>query len=105
MNLKKGDKVLIQKGNDKGKSGQIDKVVTKRDSVIIAGLNKFKKHLKKTQKNPYGGIIDVSMPVKRSNVVLICPRCEKITRISYKVTDKDKFRICKKCGESVEPTK
>ena len=105
MNIKKGDKVIILKGKDKGKTGKVEKTYPSRDCLIVAGLNVFKKHLKKNQKNPYGGIVDVNMPIKRSNVAVICPRCEKSTRITYQITAKNKYRLCKKCHETIDDKK
>ncbi|EKD56293.1 MAG: 50S ribosomal protein L24 [uncultured bacterium] len=105
MNIKKNDKVQIIKGNDSGKTGKVEKVFISKNTLIVAGANVRKKHLKKSQKNPYGGIIDINMPINRANVILICPRCDKTTRIKYSIVNKNKLRICKKCGETVDSTK
>lgn len=105
MNIKKGDKVYIAKGNDRGKTGKVERVFNASNSLVIGGIAIHKKHLKKSQKNPYGGIIDINLPVNRSNVRLICPRCEKTSKITYNFTAKTKLRICSKCGESVDESK
>lgn len=105
MNIKKNDQVLVIKGKDRGKSGKVVKVFPSENRLVIANINTYKKHLKKSQKNPYGGITDISMPINRANVALICPRCEKNTKPTKTVNNKNKLRICKKCQESVEPTK
>lgn len=105
MNIKKGDKVYIIKGNSRGKTGNVGKVLPGTNSLIVAGINIHKKHLKKSQKNPQGGIIDINSPMPRANVVLICPRCDKSTKVSHKLVGNNKSRICKKCGESVDESK
>jgi large subunit ribosomal protein L24 len=105
MNIKRGDKILITTGKDAGKSGKVEKAFPKKNSIIVSGMNIAKKHLKKSSKNPYGGIIDIAMPITRDNVKLICPRCEKSTRIGFKITPSGKVRICKKCNESVDDSK
>ncbi|MCX6806793.1 MAG: 50S ribosomal protein L24 [Candidatus Berkelbacteria bacterium] len=103
MKLKKGDQVLITTGKDKGKKGKIGDAFSKTNKIIVSGINIVKKHTKATKKNPHGGVVQVERPLFTSNVALICPRCEKPTRIGYKILEKDKkLRICKKCKESVE---
>lgn len=102
MLIKKGDQVIIIKGKDRGKTGKVEKVIRPRNLLIISGLGKGKKHLKPTQSNPHGGIVDFNAPISRSNVMIICPRCSKITRISAKLTPKLKLRVCKKCNESID---
>lgn len=105
MNIKKNDQVLVIKGKDRGKSGKVVKVFPSENKLVIANINKYKKHLKKSQKNPYGGITDISMPINRANVALICPRCEKITKAVKIKKDKNESRICQKCHESVQSIK
>ena len=102
MNIKKNDTVLIIKGKDRGKTGKVTKALPKSERIVIAGLNTQKKHSKPSRKNPSGGIIDLHMPIKSHNVMIICPRCNKKTRIGYKITGKNKIRICKKCQESLD---
>ena len=101
MKLKKGDEVIITSGKDRGKRGKIDKIFPKKDTVLLPGLNIFKRHLKKRdEKNP-GGIIPISRPLPVGNVALICPKCGKPTRIGYKLDAKKKVRICRKCGSKI----
>jgi len=102
MKIKKGDTVIIQCGKDKGKSGKVTRSLVKSAKIIIAGLNVQKKHAKPTKKNARGGIIDIHAPIDVSNVMIICPRCSKTTRVSYKITEKAKLRICKKCHEALD---
>lgn len=112
MNLKKGDKVIIIAGADKGKQGTISKILNKSERVILEGegLGKVKKHLKPSQANPDGGIIEIDKPIHVSNVMMLDPKTKKPTRIGYKtVTKKVKkqevqevVRFAKKSGEVLE---
>lgn len=101
MKIKKGDEVIITIGKDKGKKGKIEKVLLKKAAVLLPGLNIYKRHMKKRdEKNP-GGIIEFSRPVPIGNVSLLCPKCGKQTRAGYKITGKNKVRICRKCNSTI----
>lgn len=102
MNIKKNDNVIIIKGKDHGKSGKIEKVLVARGKAVIAGLNKAKKHIKPTKKNPHGGIVDLNQPINVSNLMIVCPSCNKATRISFKITKDKKIRICNKCKQTLD---
>ena len=112
MNLKKGDKVIIIAGADKGKQGTISKVLNKSGRVVLEGegLGKVKKHLKPSQANPDGGIVELDKPIHVSNVMMLDPKTKKPTRIGYKtITKKVKkqevqevVRYAKKSGEVLE---
>lgn len=101
MKIKKGDKVLIIKGKDRGKSGKVDRALPKINKIVVEGLNMVKKHAKPTQKLPKGGIIDFPAPIAIANVAILCPKCGKPVRIGYKEVGKEKKRICKKCQEVI----
>lgn len=101
MKLKIKDKIIVNKGKDVGKHGVIERVITKTGKVVVSGINIYKKHGKPTKKNPKGGIIDVTMPMRMENVTLICPHCSGPTRVGYKIIKDKKFRICKKCGDQL----
>lgn len=102
IRIKKGDTVIVNSGKDKGKQGKVDKVYPKSGKVIVSGINITKKHLKPSRKSPHGGIIDKLAPIDYSNVNIICPRCSKPSKISYKSTEGKKIRICRKCKESLD---
>jgi len=114
MKLRKGDKVVIISGADKGKQGTIMKVLTKSNRVVLEGegLSKVKKHLKPSQANPDGGIMEVEKPYNASNVMLIDPKTKEPTKIGFKtITRKDKktkedqevkVRFAKKSGEVLD---
>lgn len=100
MKFKKNDTVQITAGKDKGKQGAIQEVFPKEDTVLIANLNQFKRHISKQKAavTGQGGIVTFSRPVSVGNIVLICPKCKKRTRVGYSITKNEKVRICKKCN-------
>jgi large subunit ribosomal protein L24 len=102
MKIKKNDTVLIQVGKDHGKTGKVTRAIPKNNKIVIAGLNTAKKHVKPSRRSPQGGIIDLSLPLNVSNVTVICPRCNKATKVGYKIVKNTKTRICKKCNESLD---
>lgn len=115
MKIKKGDKVKVLLGKDRGKEGIIEYVLAKEKKVFVGGANLYKRHIRKMG-NMEGGIINIPKPVYISNVGLICPNCKKITRVGYKqslptgkqslptgkIVGKEKLRICKKCKKEVK---
>lgn len=101
MKLKKGDKVKVVKGKDSGREGTIDRVYPKNNSVLILGINQFKKHMKKSEQMPQGGIVDVPKPLNIAKVALICPKCNKQTRVGYRMEGDKKVRFCKKCESTI----
>ncbi|MFH1565985.1 MAG: 50S ribosomal protein L24 [bacterium] len=98
MKIKKGDKVKIIYGKEKGKESVVEKSLPKLNSVIVSGVNVVKKHLKKKDRNS-GGIVEVTKKIPVSRVQLICPKCSKPTKVGYFITDGKKLRQCKKCKE------
>lgn len=98
MKLKKGDKIIVIAGKDKGRKGKIEKVLPKSAKVLIPGINVYKKHVKPRGEGQPGGIVDIVKPLSVSNIALLCPKCKQPTRIGYKI-DKSggKHRICRKC--------
>ena len=98
MNLKKGDKVIVIAGRDKGKTGVIQKVIPELNRVVVEGVNVRKKHQKPTQANPEGSIVEVYAPIDASNVMLEDPKTKKPTRIGHKIVKGKKVRVAKKSG-------
>ncbi|MCX5775598.1 MAG: 50S ribosomal protein L24 [Firmicutes bacterium] len=80
MKIKKGDKVIVIAGNDKGKTGTVQKVHPKLNKVVVEGVAVRKKHKKPTQQNPEGSILEIYAPIDASNVSLIDPKTKKATR-------------------------
>lgn len=101
MKIKKGDKVQIIKGKDRGKSGTVEFVRAKDRKIFVGGANLYKRHVRK-QGTLEGGIIDIPKPLDVSNVSLICPSCKKLTRVGYNIVGKEKMRICKKCKKEIK---
>jgi large subunit ribosomal protein L24 len=102
MHVKKGDKVMVISGKEKGKTGTIIAAFPKKDRVIVEGLNIVKKHMKPNQANPQGGIMNLEASVHVSNVMLIDPKSGEPTRVSYKVEDGKKIRVAKKSGNTID---
>lgn len=101
MKLKRHDEVLIVRGKDKGKKGKIEKVFTKEQKVLIPGVNLYKRHYKSRTQNKPSEIIEITKPFPVANVAFICPNCHKESRIGYKIDNKEKVRICRKCEKKV----
>lgn len=101
MKLKRDDDVIIVKGKDKGKRGKIEKVFSKDNMVLVPGVNLYKRHYKSKVQNKPSEIIQITKPFAVGNVALVCPNCHKITRIGYKMENKEKVRICKKCKKKI----
>ena len=106
MNIKKGDKVTILAGKDKGKTGKVLQVFPERERVSVEGLNLLIKHMRPRREGEKGQRIEFPAPMNISNLMLVCPKCSKPTRVSYKIVKGDKgdkkFRVCKKCDQVVD---
>ncbi len=102
MHVKKGDKVMVISGKDKGKQGTILEAFPKKDRVLVEGVNMVKKHAKPSQDNPQGGILTQEAPIHVSNVMPLDPKSGEPTRVGYKVVDGKKIRIAKKSGEPLD---
>ncbi|MBS4175700.1 50S ribosomal protein L24 [Bacillus sp. FJAT-49736] len=102
MHVKKGDKVMVITGKDKGKTGVILASFPKKDRVIVEGVNIIKKHSKPSQVNPQGGIISQEAPIHVSNVMLLDPKSNEPTRVGYTEVNGKKVRVAKKSGEVLD---
>ncbi|WP_099352748.1 50S ribosomal protein L24 [Fredinandcohnia onubensis] len=102
MHVKKGDKVQVISGKDKGKQGVILESFPKKDRVLVEGVNIVKKHSKPSQVNPQGGIISQEAPIHVSNVMPLDPKSGTPTRVGYKEVDGKKVRVAKKSGEVLD---
>ena len=102
MNIKKGDKVKVLAGKDKGKEGTILRSLPQKQRVVVEKVNIVKKALRPTQQNPQGGISSVEAPIHVSNVMLVCPSWKQPTRVSNKRDENGKkVRVCKKSGAEI----
>ncbi|MFD1609603.1 50S ribosomal protein L24 [Oceanobacillus luteolus] len=102
MHVKKGDKVKVLSGKDRGKTGTILEVYPKKDRVLVEGVNMVQKHAKPSQENPQGGILNQEAAIHVSNVLPIDPKTGEPTRVGYEVRDGKKVRIAKKSGEALD---
>jgi len=101
VKIKKGDRVVVLQGKDRGKEGTVMRAIPSKGKVIVEGVNIAKKHQKPTRVTMQGGIIDKDMPLDVSNVALICPK-DGATRAGYKISETGaKSRVCKKCGQEL----
>lgn len=101
LGIKSGDQVMIVTGKDKGKSGKVLTADKKNSTVTVQGLNQYKKHVRPTRTSPQGGIVDIDMPVHVSNVMLVCPKCGKNTRVGRKLMGDKLVRTCAKCDQEI----
>lgn len=105
MKIKKGDKVKILLGKDRGKEGKVEFVLGKSKKLFVGGVNLYKRSLRadalKRHGETKGRIIDIPKPLDISNVALICPNCNKLTRVGFKTDGGAKVRICKRCGKEI----
>jgi len=110
MKIKRGDKVKILAGKDKGKTGKVLQVFPARNRASVEGLNLLIKHLRPRRQGEKGQRIEFPAPMDLSNMMLICPRCGKPTRVGYKYiegkankkTKRRKVRVCRKCKQVID---
>ena len=118
MEIRKGDKVMVISGDDRGSQGEVHSVIVAKwgkgrragvrnpqaDRVVVAGVNLVKKHQRRTGNiNTQFGIIEREAPIHVSDVMLVCPKCGKPTRVGHQIhTDGSRSRACKKCGEAID---
>ena len=103
LNVKKGDRVKVIAGKDKGKEGEIIRSLPSKGRVVVEKVNMIKKAMRPTQQNPQGGISTMEAPINVSNVMLVCPSCKATTRVGHRVKDDGKkVRVCKKCGKDID---
>jgi large subunit ribosomal protein L24 len=105
MNVRKGDTILVLAGKDRGKRGTVERVEkTKRGfGVVVPGLNMAKRHQRPRTRTQQAGILDLPVPIHVSNVMVVCPRCDKPTRVgSTHLENGRRVRVCSHCGEQIE---
>jgi large subunit ribosomal protein L24 len=96
--IRKNDTVQVLAGKDKGKRGSVVRILTKKDAVIVSGVNIVKKAMKKRSQQDQGGIAEIEAPLNISNVAVVCKKCGP-TKVGYKIDGDKKVRVCRKCGE------
>ena len=99
MWIKANDTVKVISGEDRGATGKVLRVVRKSDKLVVEGVNRVYKHVRRSQKNPQGGRLSKEMPVSVSNVLLVCEGCGAAARLGVRyLPNGAKERYCKKCG-------
>ena len=102
LHVRKGDTVYILTGKDAGKRGKIIQALPSKRKVVVEGINVVKRHTRPTKAMPQGGIVEKEAPIDSSNVMLVCGKCNKPTRVARKIVDDRRYRACKKCGEIID---
>ena len=100
--IRKGDRVRVVAGNDRGKIGRVLTVIPEKDRIIVENVNMITKHQRATQSLRQPGIIQREGTIHMSNVLPICPECDEPTRIGFAEVEGKKMRRCKRCGETFE---
>jgi large subunit ribosomal protein L24 len=101
--VKKGDIVKVISGNDRGKRGEVMRLLPEKERLIVKGVNIITRHQRPTARQREGGIIEREGTIHLSNVLVICPVCDRPTRVGFMFTEAgEKLRACKKCGESFD---
>ena len=103
LHVKTSDRVVVIAGKDKGKIGNVKKVDTVKGKVVVEGANMVTKAQKpQPAAGIQGGLIKLEAPLDSSNVMVVCPSCEKTTKVKHATVDGKKVRVCKKCGEQLD---
>jgi large subunit ribosomal protein L24 len=106
MKIRKDDEVLVLAGKDRGKQGKVHRVDPSKGRVVVAGVNMIKRHTKPGRVRTQAGIIEREAPIALSNVMLVCNKCSKPTRVSFRfIEGGQKVRACRHCGEIIDVTK
>lgn len=101
LKFKTGDTVKITAGKDKDREGKIEKIFPKESLAIVPEVNIYKKHVKGFQ-GQKGGIYDLPRPLSFAKIALVCPKCKKVTRVSFRFAGKEKVRVCAKCKKEID---
>ena len=103
MKIRKNDTVVVVAGKDRGKKGKVRRALPDEDRVIVEGLNMIKRHSRARRATRQAGIIELEAPIQVSNVMLVCDKCGKPTRIGFRfLDDGKKVRICNSCREVID---
>ena len=102
MKIRKDDKVVVLSGRDKGKEGKVLSADPKNGKVIVEGVLVASRHQKPRKQGEEGGRISKEGSIDESNVMLVCPKCGKATRVGHAYEGDKKVRVCKKCGKNID---
>lgn len=102
-NIRKGDTVVVLTGKDRGKRGTVARMDNKHDRVVVEGVNMGVRHVKPRPPLVQGGRLEQERPLHISNVMLVCPKCNRPTRVAHRILEGgSKVRACKHCNENIE---
>ncbi|MGB2819781.1 MAG: 50S ribosomal protein L24 [Phycisphaerae bacterium] len=102
MHIKKGDRVVVIAGDDRGRTGEVIRIDAAAGKVLVQGVNRVYRHLRPSRQNPQGGRIQKEMPVDISNVLPIDPKTDQPTRVGFRIVqDGSKERFARKSGETL----
>jgi large subunit ribosomal protein L24 len=103
MKVRKNDTVIVIAGKDRGKKGKVRRALPNKDRVIVEGLNMIKRHSRAQRATRQAGIIELEAPIHVSNVMLVCDKCGKPTRVGFRfLSDGKRVRICNSCQEVID---
>jgi len=102
LTVRKGDKVRVIAGKDKGKEGKVLRSMPERERIVVENVAMMKKATRPSQRNQQGGIIEMEGTIHVSNVMLMCPSCGEPTRAARRRVDGARIRVCKKCGKDID---
>lgn len=96
---------MVTVGKDRGRTGQVERVMLEDRLVVVPGINTYKKHRKPAGQDRPGEIVTLVRPLSVAKVALVCPKCKQPTRVGYRIQDGKKIRVCRKCDQDVEAVK
>ncbi len=102
MKLKKGDLIQVMTGKDSRRQGKIERVFLADMTVLIPGINQYKRHRKPQGEGKPGDIVTLDRPIDVAKVALVCPKCKQLTRVGYRRSGDKKERVCRKCDQAID---
>jgi len=102
LSIRKGDRVRVIAGKDKGREGTVLRSQPEKERIVVQNVHMIKKHARPTQRNPQGGIVEMEGTIHVSSVMLLCPNCGAATRVGRRRQDGARVRTCKKCGKDID---
>lgn len=103
MQIRKNDSVMVISGKERGKTGKVLRVLSKKDAVIVERVNMVKRHSRPRSPQQPGGIVEKEAAIRVSNIMVMCDKCNAPVRVGRKVlADGKKIRLCRRCGEAID---
>ncbi|MGB4593789.1 MAG: 50S ribosomal protein L24 [Coriobacteriia bacterium] len=102
LTVRKGDKVRVISGKDKGKEGKVLRAYPEKERAVVENVHMIKKATRPSQRNQQGGIIEMEGTIHVSNLMLVCPNCGQPTRSARRRDGGTRIRVCKKCGKDID---